>query len=87
MFPFDASTFQFPERAYCASAVLLLLLTTRELILPVALKFPVGFVRKRIGAGSVSAALVSVVVALLVAVALLLLAYTNFLKMLCASKT
>jgi hypothetical protein len=65
IFPFDASTFQFPERAYCASAVLLLLLTIRELILPVALKFPVGFLRKRIGLGSVSAALVGLVIALL----------------------
>ncbi|MDQ4014452.1 MAG: hypothetical protein M3136_01655 [Thermoproteota archaeon] len=51
IFPFDASTFQSHARTYCGSAVLLL--TMRELMLPVALKFPVGFVRKKTKAGSV----------------------------------
>lgn len=62
IFPFEASTFQLPERTYCGSAVVILLIT-RELILPVALKFPVEFVRKKTKAGSVPDVVFPVVVA------------------------
>jgi len=66
IFPFDASTFQFPERTYCAFAVVLFLLTIRELILPVALKFPVGFVGKeKVVSGLVSSAALVAVILLL----------------------
>jgi hypothetical protein len=66
MFSFDASRLQFPARTYCGSCVLLLVMVRREdLIVPMALKFPVGFVRKRTGAGSVSFVPIVVVVVVL----------------------